>query len=32
MADVTPDETEIEDGGAPPLDIIGFVNRMVPAA
>jgi peptide/nickel transport system permease protein len=27
MADVTPDETEIEDGGAPPLDIIGFVRR-----
>jgi peptide/nickel transport system permease protein len=29
MTDVTPDETEIEieDGGAPALDIIGFVRR-----
>src|SRR5882672_5832600 len=27
MTDVTPDKTEIEDGGAPPLDIIGFVRR-----
>ena len=27
MADVTPDGTEIEDGGAPPVDIIGFVRR-----
>src|SRR5438552_3024677 len=27
MTDATPDETEIEDGGAPALDIIGFVRR-----
>src|SRR5882757_5420751 len=27
MTDVTPDETEIEDGGAPPFDIVGFVRR-----
>src|SRR6266403_1212131 len=27
MTDIAPDETEIEDGGAPPLDIIGFVRR-----
>ena len=27
MTDATPNETEIEDGGAPALDIIGFVRR-----
>src|SRR5258707_15885081 len=27
MPDVTPDKPEIEGGGAPPLDIIGFVRR-----
>jgi peptide/nickel transport system permease protein len=27
MIDVTPDKTEIEDGGAPALDIVGFVRR-----
>jgi peptide/nickel transport system permease protein len=27
MTDMTQDETEIDDGGAPPIDIIGFVRR-----
>src|SRR4051812_41899724 len=27
MTDVTPDQAEIEEGGAPSLDIFGFVRR-----
>ena len=27
MTDVTPDETDLEDGGSPRLDIVGFVRR-----
>jgi len=27
MTDMTPEQFEIEDGGAPSLDIIGFVRR-----